>query len=232
MESAKIKCIQIFYANYQKSHLLDQFIPYDNSKTTTKFAESGVIDFVLNDYISNNIDFDYLGFFSWKARDKMGNHLSMEYVKNLVANHKSVDIFAHKQIFFNEFHCLRDIHAGSSLWNTLDNVLWDIGYNSRSEISLTNEMRPIYCNHFVAKRKVWLDFYKNLFSPFLNLLKTNRRYIALSSKSVDDYQCPVPWNFQKFTGFNYWPIAPFLMERLINVYIEKNKKSLKLKYLL
>ena len=75
----------------------------------------------------------------------------------------------------------------------------------------------IYCNYFVAKTDVYRDFVETYLNPTIDFL-THDPEFKVTSQSDSGYPHQPPPHFIQKTGFDYYPMRPFMLERLINVY--------------
>lgn len=77
--------------------------------------------------------------------------------------------------------------------------------------------QPIYFNYFLAREAVWNAFHVWL-EEFINLFSTVPSLKALGMAD-SGYQRPWPEHFKSLFGIDYWPMFPFLAERLIMAFI-------------
>jgi hypothetical protein len=87
-----------------------------------------------------------------------------------------------------------------------------------SEKELDKKMLRIYCNYFIAKKEIWEDFVENFMIPVIQEMKNDERMKSIATTVHSAYQQDLPRSFIDATGYDYYPLAPFLLERLINVY--------------
>ena len=84
----------------------------------------------------------------------------------------------------------------------------------------------IYFNYFVAKPKIYEDYVKNLLEPAMHLMEHDPEIKKLVNVN-SHYKKPVTPELKAQTGYDYYPLHPFICERLINLYIAKNQAYLK-----
>lgn len=87
---------------------------------------------------------------------------------------------------------------------------------------------PIYQNAFSAKREIYQDYVNDYLIPAMELIKNDpevykmvtvdSNYTVLAKKDAAS-----PEYLQKKIGFSYYPLVPFLLERLFSVYIHNKK---------
>jgi hypothetical protein len=94
-----------------------------------------------------------------------------------------------------------------------------------SERELDKKMLRIYCNYFIAKKEIWEDFVGNFMIPAIQEMKNDEQMKNIATADHATYSLPLPQSFIDATGYDYYPTAPFMLERLINVYtVMKNLK--------
>lgn len=93
---------------------------------------------------------------------------------------------------------------------------------------------PIYQNAFCARREIYQDYVKKVLVPAIIVMKCDQEIRELcwqdAKYTVTTLGIPVDFiKIQKFLGVPYYPLHPFLLERLFSCYI--NDKNLKVIYL-
>ena len=75
----------------------------------------------------------------------------------------------------------------------------------------------------MAKTHIYEDFVKTTLRPAINLFKKDKDLYNLGTTNLPrtDHGKP-PQRFTDHTGYEEWPHIPFVLERLINVYVELN----------
>lgn len=232
----EVRAFQIYYEHSQAENLLPGFIPYFNTHTDI-FLESSVISRIEKE--NRHLNYNWLGVFSHKVNKKLiqdsmygdFNFKRIEYM----CNHRSAqdyDILAPKPSRYpwenvRKHHQPREQHAAKHLWRGFDVLLQKLKIpNLNNGNYLDKELNMIYTNSFVAKKQVMRDFIESMLDPAIKLIETDEELHRLCRNDAN-YNRPVPENFTKFTGMTYWPVAPFILERMINTYIfTHNKKVL------
>ena len=87
---------------------------------------------------------------------------------------------------------------------------------------MTEDLKMVYFNYFVATPKVYKHFVDSILSPAISLFKNDKELNKLGMINANYRNQIPPHSFTKDTGLNYYPRIPFLLERLINVYIYIN----------
>jgi len=55
--------------------------------------------------------------------------------------------------------------------------------------------------------------------PAIQEMKNDEQMKNIATAAHKAYSMPLPQSFIDVTGYDYYPMAPFMLERLINVYI-------------
>lgn len=102
-------------------------------------------------------------------------------------------------------------------------VVEGIGKKCPGEVKI-----PIYQNHFSAKRDIYHDYVKEYLNPAMEIMQNDpeinklvmadSNYSTLTSKRPDHLK-----EIEQKLGINYYPLAPFLLERLFSVYVHNKK---------
>ena len=87
---------------------------------------------------------------------------------------------------------------------------------------LNKKSHHIYCNYFIAKKEVYLDYINKLMIPAIKLIETDSELYEMSREAPKTSYSDPPRRFTEHTGFKYYPHLPFVLERLINVYLDVN----------
>lgn len=99
----------------------------------------------------------------------------------------------------------------------LDEINYDVDIMERNT-------RIIYFNYFAAKPEVLQQFVNELLTPFITACCENERLRELVFTKNSNYAKPFPDNLAKVYGIDYYPYAPFLAERLITLFLHKEKQ--------
>jgi len=228
------KVFQIYYDRNQKSNIQPGYIPYKNTKTSINF-ESGIIVDLLNSkkIISST---DWVGVFSWKMNQKIqGKPISYTNIQYHVNKYQDSDIISVKPDRYwyapiRTPHKANQTNVDGLAFNQLIQALIRMHDMNifEDEIDIDLLLKPqyhIYCNYFIARLDVYVDFVKTYLEPVINFLSNDGIFKGVS-ESRSGYPYEPPEHFTKKTGFDYYPLRPFMLERLINVYrINKGLKT-------
>jgi hypothetical protein len=83
---------------------------------------------------------------------------------------------------------------------------------------------PIYQNAFMAKNEIYQDYLNEYLIPAMNLIKNDHKIYELATQDSNYSQLQKkdaanPEYLQEKIGFPYYPMAPFILERLFSVYV-------------
>lgn len=223
----QIKAFQIYYLLKQKPSLLEGFIPFYNERGTI-FLENSVMIKLFNEHQGE--DFDWFGVFSHKVRRKLRGQFSFQHCLKCAEKHHSFDILGPRLQHYpwhplQKKHNPRTLHPPSKkyhgMWEGVDLILKKLklpNLGNGNHLDLPRNM--IYTNSFLIKKHLMRDYIDTLLEPTIELMTHDEEVRNLVSKP-SDYQLarPFPKTLAESTGFSYWPHIPFILERLINVYI-------------
>lgn len=231
--SRSIKWMQVYYNEDQKAHIKEGFTPYKN-ETATIFLESQIMkDLFLQ---GKHKGYDLFGVCSWKMQQKFKKIISFQKNQEKInQQYNDFDVFTldlrtHVFPSVRKPHFTKSIHreAHKSLLQFCD-ILIEHGVIERFPSAYLEKNIFIYCNYFLAKPSIFEGFMKELIIPSIDLMKLDKKANKIALKE-GKYDSRPPKNFIADTGLNYYPMAPFVLERLINVYIAM--KSLKVGFIL
>lgn len=206
--------IQIYYDDAQLTSLYPFAKPYKNENLTIFFENSVLKDVVLAS------ESEKIAVCSWKLKEKLrwyiGKHreLTQEvlesdyYVLSMTRNSPAHQMLAAA----NKYH--KGFKEGMQ-------ILCDhIGLKVPGEVK-----QPIYQNHFSAKREIYLDYVQNYLSPGMDFMATSMKELALMDSNYSQLSRSkiTPDYLMDKIGLPYFPLAPFILERLFSVYIQNKK---------
>ncbi len=227
-----VKVHQIYFDAESHLSLEPEYIPYCNNPTTI-FFESEVMCKLVERGAHKNCD--YFGVVSHKLRNKIkgskmwGRTIANQslrdftpkefesYIRVAGADIASFATHPPHQVFpWAERYHKGICRAADLLIRKLN---YRIYYDAKS-------FQVIYFNYFVAKPQIYEDFVKTLLRPAIRIMKCDPDVHALC-KVNSHYRFPMPEAVTKQTGYDYWPLFPFIAERLINLYLLKNSYKFK-----
>lgn len=227
----KIKIIQIFHDHKQRGQIV--FTPYFNPPPAVNrgdyhqryiFLESEVM--VRSHEVKSYHHYDYFGVLSPNFQKKIDGSRFWGELKNTGPQwnpysweryiEKSngapiISFCAHRP--HSVFKTAERYHPGIKAMTK--SILDEIGYH----IDLDDiQQQPIYFNYFLAQTPVFNHFCETLMKPFIKAA-VKRPELWENSK----YPKKFPEPLQKAYGISHWPFHPFIAERMISLYIHKEK---------
>jgi hypothetical protein len=87
---------------------------------------------------------------------------------------------------------------------------------------------PIYQNAFSASRETYQDYVKRYLKPAMELMATDKRinYLVMQDSNYATLDRTTPEKLdrlEKLIGIRYYPLSPFLLERLFSIYVHNHK---------
>jgi len=99
----------------------------------------------------------------------------------------------------------------------LDKLLYKIGQKRPHEVK-----NPVYFNHFVAKREIYLRYIYEMLAPAVHCMATDEEMKKLLwvDSGYTALAGPPPESVIKGLGVEFWPFHPFILERLFSIWID------------
>lgn len=207
---------QIYYHEAQKENIYPFAKPYFNENLTIFFENSIIRELVMRSEAKS------IGVCSWKLKEKLrwniGKPQLPEHITEEVINSD------YEVLPFTRNSRSHQMLGAADMWHpgfrpTLKKILDILGINMPSEVKT-----PIYQNAFMAKREIYQDYIKSYLSPAMDLIKNDpeiyqmatvdSNYTKLAKKDAVDTDY-----LKSKIGFGYYPLVPFLLERLFSIYI-------------
>lgn len=216
--SAPVRIFQIYYETWQRELLDPNFIPLDNSKTTTELMEFGVFErLAKSDYVKGA---QLWGALSWRFTERTGMS-GADWLKAML-DHPGADVYYCDPVPYNEalFHnfWLQGETAHPKFFALCQAVFKATGLPEEELTALLPSDQFSASNYFVATPKFW-QAYLAWINQFLSLankkLPPNIRDL-MHSKMADDRDL--------HKGATY---VPFIVERLFPVFMKTAGKGLK-----
>lgn len=215
-----VEFYQIFYKDEQLKHLYTFAIPYRNENLTIFFENSVIKELVMQTKASK------IGVCSWKLKEKLcynvGNPRIPDHITEEVINSEyDVLPFTRNSKYHETLAALEFWHKGSR--DLLSKILSALG------IFLPSEVRPaVYQNAFMAKTEVYQDYVSSYLSPAMDLIQNDPEIYKLATVNSNYTQlvrqdAASAEYLQEKIGMPYYPLAPFILERLFSIYIHNKK---------
>lgn len=218
---AGAELIQIYYADYQLKHLFPFAIPYFNEKLTVYFENEPISQLVMSSTAKN------IAVCSWKLKDKLrwnvpGPTRTREITQELIDGDYEVLSFTRNSPHHNMLAAAEVWHQG--FIKVFSEMLERIG----AKLPLGKIKYPINQNHFSARRNIYQDYVTKYLRPAMKALKQMPEAMRDAGYSKLMPDAPVE-HLQKQIGLSWYPLCPFLLERLFSVYCQNS--GIKVEYL-
>lgn len=221
------RLIQIYYntteieVNGRKTTQLQEIypfaVPHFNDGLTIFFENS-----VIKDLVLASTD-EKIGVCSWKLKQKRKYNIlrPREMSQEVLETEYDVLCFTGNSKNHKMLAAAENWHPGFR--KTMEVILDMIGQKMPGEVK-----SPIYQNSFMAKLEIYQDYVKNWLAPVMEctlkdpmvykLMTVDSRYSQLAKKDAAS-----PEYLQEKIGMSFYPIAPFILERLFSIYCHNNK---------
>lgn len=115
--------------------------------------------------------------------------------------------------------------SAAAMWHpgfieTFDKILAAIGVKRAGDVKV-----PIYQNHFSSRREIYQDYVKNYLIPAMDAITNDKEInaLAMQDSKYSDLTHQSADHLKEKLGISYYPLVPFLLERLFSVYVHNNK---------
>lgn len=217
MAEGRGRLIQIYYREEQKAECYPFADLHFNDSLTIFFENSVIKDLVL---ASKD---EKIGVFSWKLRQKMRwNILRPRPITEEVINSDyDVLCFTGNSKNHRMLDCAENWHKGFK--ETMGWLLENIGQKMPSEVR-----NPIYQNSFMARTEIYQDYVNKWLSPAMDATMNNPiLYKAMTADSgytnLAKKDAASPEYLQEKIGMPFYPMSPFILERLFSIYCHNNR---------
>lgn len=225
MVSGSLSFVQIYFRDEQLPALYPFATPYKNEdKDLTIYFENSVIEKLVP-----TIDADLIGICSWRLKEKRNeastpgilnrvygdNVLTEERILNTVYD---VAVLTPRNIQHRPLAMASNWHGKA--WDDAFVVLKRYLYNEQ-RIKVPDELtNTIYENHFIARGDIYRDYVRTCLIPAIDFVASDPVFMAPSGY-VQRIGAIKAKEYLDKTGRTDYPIAPFILERLFSIWIEK-----------
>ncbi len=211
------RLVQIYYKDEQKASCYPFSYLYFNDSLTI-FFENSIIENVVSRETA-----DKIGVCSWKLREKFKMNIGRprELTEEVINTDYEVMSFTKNTSQHRMLAAAERWHKGFR--PAIDRICELIGQRCPGEVKI-----PIYQNAFMAKTEIYQDYVINWLSPAMNAMLHDEElnkmvlidsgYTNLAKKDAADSD-----RLLKLIGIPYYPLAPFLLERLFSIYVHNKK---------
>lgn len=227
-----LSLIQIYYDDIQKEEIYPFAIPYKNHGLTPFFENS-----VIAELVPCIVD-DYISICSWSLKRKrqagptpivLKGDTSLTEEK-ILSNDFDVAVLTPRSSSHQMLHMASQWHP--QVWDKAFAQL-DIFLRKELNTKIKSELKTtVYENHFIARKEIYHAYVKDFLVPTMDFMKWdikqkgNESVFLLPSGYYKRKRAKPEETarIKKMLGFDDWPIAPFILERLFSIYI--NDKNL------
>ena len=208
---------QIYYAEEQKQEIYPFAIPHYNEGLSI-FFENEVIASLVQDSRA-----DKVAVCSWKLKKKLKWYLGRPRPITPEVLESDYDVLSFtKNSNYHQMLNAADVHH-PGFKATLRKIVEGIGKKMPHEVK-----QPIYQNHFSAKREIYGDYVKNWLVPSMELIKNDAEVYKLATvdskyHNLNKKDAATRDYLKEKIGFGYYPLVPFLLERLFSIYVDHQK---------
>lgn len=202
--------IQIYYHEDHLKELYPFSIPYFNQSLTVFFENKVIADLVPKAKV------DKIGICSWKLRMKQrGFYIGRpkEITQEVIEGDYDILSFTKN----TKYHTMLASAAQSHQFfqPTFDKILGKIGKSRPGEVK-----NPVYQNHFCARTDIYRDYVSQWLIPAMEVMESDPeiRELCYKDSNYSNLSGESAANLQKQIGLSYFPMHPFLLERLFSVY--------------
>jgi hypothetical protein len=211
------KLIQIYYAEEQKAHCFPFADLHFNERLTIFFENEPISRLVMAS------EDEKLAVCSWKLRQKLRWYIGKPRELTQEVLNSDYEVLSmtknshhHQMLASADRH-----HKGFKV--AFQKICDHIGLKVPGEVKI-----PIYQNHFSAKIEIYRDYVSNFLKPAMDFMTndeemnrlamadSNYSQLSRNSASTSEY-------LQQQIGVPYYPLSPFLLERLFSVYVQNKK---------
>lgn len=206
--------IQLYYEDNQLKEIYPFAVAHYNAGLTVFFENYWIKELVLA------TDADKIAVCSWKLRQKLKTYIGTPrpITQELLNSDYEVLTFTRNTKHHKMIAAANVWHAGFSA--TFDRMLQIIGKSRPHEVKI-----PIYQNHHSTRTDIYQDYVKTYLSPAMEAITDDKELnaMAMVDSKYADLTNQSGEKLKEKIGIGYWPIAPFLLERLFSVYVHNQK---------
>lgn len=213
---AEARLVQIIYHESQRKECYPFADIYFNSGLTVYFENE-----IIRDVVSTCHD-QRIAVVSWKLKEKLRWYIGRPrpLTQELLESDYEVMSFTKNTDYHKMFAAANAWHPG--FLDIFDKILAKIGVTRPWEVKI-----PIYQNHFAAKTDIYQDYVKNYLSPAMDCIENDKEInaLAMGDSKYSDLTHQSAEHLKSKLGISYYPLAPFLLERLFSVYCHNKRIS-------
>lgn len=208
------KLVQIYYAEEQKNKCFPFADLHFNTSLTVFFENAVIKDVVLSTKA------DKIAVVSWKLKEKLRWYIGRprELTLELLETDFEVMSFTKNTKYHNMLAAANAWHPG--FLTTFDKILSKIGVSRPGEVKI-----PIYQNSHCTKTSIYKDYVQTYLSPAMEVMENDPeiRKLCYQDSRYSDLTHQTADHLEGKIGIRYYPMHPFLLERLFSVYVHNKR---------
>jgi hypothetical protein len=208
------KLIQLYYNDEQQEKIFPFAVPYKTEGLTVFFENYWIKELVL---ASKD---EKIAVCSWKLKEKLRWYIGhrRELTQEVLETDYEVLTFTRNTKYHQMLAAANAWHPG--FLNTFDKILAKIGVTRPNEVKI-----PIYQNHFAARTEIYKDYVQNYLVPAMDGIQNDAEIneLAMRDSKYSDLTNQSAAHLQSKLGINYYPMIPFLLERLFSIYVHNKR---------
>lgn len=211
------KLFQIYYEDSQKSQMFPFAIPHYNESLTIFFENEVIHTLVMAENCKK------IAVCSWKLREKLRWFIGRKRPLTQELLESDYDVLSFTKN--TKYHRMLD---NADAWHPgfkeiFKKILDAINVPMPPEVKT-----PIYQNHFSARIDVYRDYVSSYLVPAMEIMANDKEINVLAMQNsnyseLNGAGCAKSEDLQKKIGVPYYPLAPFLLERLFSVFVHNKK---------
>lgn len=208
-----VELIQIIYREEQRKECYPFARVYFNNNLTQFFENDLIKKLVLE------AQADKISVCSWKLRQKMKWNVCRprELTEEVLKTDYDVLSFTCNTKYHQMLAAAEKWHPGFNA--IMKRLLAAIGEKMPSEIKY-----PVYQNHFSASVQIYKDYVRNWLSPMMEVMdKDDECWKDSNYSKLAQQDALKPEQLKELIGVPYYPLHPFLLERLFSIYCQTKK---------
>lgn len=211
---AKARLTQIIYHESQRPKCFSFADVYFNGGLTIFFENAVLRDVVLS---SND---ERMAVCSWKLKEKLRWFIGRprEITQELLESDYEVLSFTKNTKYHHMLAAANAWHPG--FLDIFGKLLSKIGVAMPGEVKI-----PIYQNAFSCKSEIYKDYVSKYLAPAMDCIEDDKEIneLAMRDSKYSDLTHQSAEHLKNKIGISFYPLAPFLLERLFSVYVQNKR---------
>jgi len=203
---------QVYFEDDQFSELYNFAVPYFNENLTVYFENSIIAELV------PQCKADLIGVASWRLAKKRGDRIQVRKpltLESITENEYDIAILTPRSNSHQPLAMAAYWHGRAWTEGVAALKPWfkEKGIRIKGELSKT-----VYENHFIATREIYQEYVKDILIPCMGFM--DGKEVFMQDSGYKKKLAHEKAALKEKLGIDYWPIAPFILERLFSIWIE------------